>query len=133
MEQACCKTAKASWYSASLFDMSSRKTATRAMTVLLNHNNAPSEAFRPWWLLRLALSYLNKCIWDLGRCFGTNDHPRRDTDMRIRQKTIPFQFSINLYGLEVDLNDPRYVYEEKYFKPCFFMIEHPRGDTDVRI
>ena len=26
---------------------------------------------------------LNTCIGDLGPCFGTNDHPRRDTDMRI--------------------------------------------------
>ena len=32
---------------------------------------------------------LNKCIGDLGPCFGTNDHPRRDTDMRTRQIKTP--------------------------------------------
>ena len=36
--------------------------------------------------------YLTKCIGELGPCSGTNDHPRRDTDMRIWEIKSAFNF-----------------------------------------
>ena len=72
---------------------------------------------------------------DVGPCLGTNEHPRRDTDviLRLSKSTIQdLSFYIGFtrigsrikdlgpcFGMNLDLG------------PCFGMKGHPRRDTDV--
>ena len=75
-------------------------------------------------ILLLVLGPLAKALWlsidyrysidivsidynrDVGPCPGTNEHPRRDQELRIRQKSL---FSIDQLGQRVSVAAPRYM------------------------
>ena len=62
---------------------------------------------------------------DVGPCFGTNEHPRRDTDviLRLSKSTIEdLSFYIGFTRIGSRIKD---------LGPCFGMNGHPRRDTDV--
>ena len=62
---------------------------------------------------------------DVGPCFGTREHPRRDTDMILRPsksriEDLSFYIGFTRIGSKI-----------KDLGPCFGMNGHPRRDMDV--
>ena len=64
-------------------------------------------------------------ILDLGPCFGMNDHPGRDTDVRSR----PSESTIKDLSFHIGFIRNRSLI--KHLGPCFGMNGHFRRDPDV--